>query len=232
MLACWRLGAVAQPCSEQLRPADLRARMEAVEPARGGGGRARPRPRGRERLRRAGAGRPRRAPARRTSPSRPRELRGRPPGADRLHLGHRRRAEADPPRRTATCAARACRPSTGTARGRATCAGAPPRAAGRCRRATPSWPPGCAARRRCCTTPASTPRSGWSCSSGERVNVLCMSPTEYRAIAKRGALRPLAGAAPRRGRRRAAQPGGGARVAGGRRACRCTTATARRRPAT
>jgi len=33
MLACWRIGAVAQPCSEQLRPADLRARMEAVEPA-------------------------------------------------------------------------------------------------------------------------------------------------------------------------------------------------------
>jgi acetyl-CoA synthetase len=33
MLACWRIGAVAQPCSEQLRPADLRARVEAVEPA-------------------------------------------------------------------------------------------------------------------------------------------------------------------------------------------------------
>ena len=33
MLACWRIGAVAQPCSEQLRPADLRARIEAVEPA-------------------------------------------------------------------------------------------------------------------------------------------------------------------------------------------------------
>jgi acetyl-CoA synthetase len=33
MVACWRLGAVAQPCSEQLRPADLRARMEAVDPA-------------------------------------------------------------------------------------------------------------------------------------------------------------------------------------------------------
>jgi acetyl-CoA synthetase len=32
MLACWRLGAVAQPCTEQLRPADLRARMGAVEP--------------------------------------------------------------------------------------------------------------------------------------------------------------------------------------------------------
>jgi acyl-coenzyme A synthetase/AMP-(fatty) acid ligase len=32
MLACWRIGAVAQPCSEQLRPADLRARMDRVEP--------------------------------------------------------------------------------------------------------------------------------------------------------------------------------------------------------
>src|SRR5919107_1284565 len=33
MLACWRIGAVAQPCAEQLRPADIRARMEKVEPA-------------------------------------------------------------------------------------------------------------------------------------------------------------------------------------------------------
>ena len=32
MLACWRLGAAAQPCTEQLRPADLRARMEMVKP--------------------------------------------------------------------------------------------------------------------------------------------------------------------------------------------------------
>jgi len=32
MLACWRLGAVAQPCTEQLRPADLRARMELLDP--------------------------------------------------------------------------------------------------------------------------------------------------------------------------------------------------------
>ena len=32
MLACWRIGAVAQPCTEQLRPADLRARSEAVSP--------------------------------------------------------------------------------------------------------------------------------------------------------------------------------------------------------
>ena len=33
VLACWRIGAVAQPCAEQLRPADLRARMEQVAPA-------------------------------------------------------------------------------------------------------------------------------------------------------------------------------------------------------
>src|SRR5918998_5752079 len=32
MLACWRLGAVVLPCTEQLRPGDLRARMEAVDP--------------------------------------------------------------------------------------------------------------------------------------------------------------------------------------------------------
>jgi acyl-coenzyme A synthetase/AMP-(fatty) acid ligase len=32
MIACWRIGAVALPCSEQLRPADLRARMDRVEP--------------------------------------------------------------------------------------------------------------------------------------------------------------------------------------------------------
>jgi acyl-coenzyme A synthetase/AMP-(fatty) acid ligase len=32
MVACWRLGAVAQPCTEQLRPGDLGARMEMVGP--------------------------------------------------------------------------------------------------------------------------------------------------------------------------------------------------------
>src|SRR5262245_40391290 len=32
LLACWRIGAVAQPCTEQLRPADLRARIDAVQP--------------------------------------------------------------------------------------------------------------------------------------------------------------------------------------------------------
>ena len=47
------------------------------------------------------------------------------------------------------------------------------------------------ARARCCTTRASTPPSAWSCSQRERVNVLCMAPTEYRVIAKRATLRAL-----------------------------------------
>ena len=49
----------------------------------------------------------------------------------------------------------------------------------------------------------------------ERVNVLCMAPTEYRVIAKRATLRPRAGAARPRRRRRGAEPRGAARVAGG-----------------
>jgi acyl-coenzyme A synthetase/AMP-(fatty) acid ligase len=32
MVACWRLGAVPQPCTEQLRPPDLRARIDLVAP--------------------------------------------------------------------------------------------------------------------------------------------------------------------------------------------------------
>src|SRR5690242_7007327 len=32
MVACFRIGAVALPCTEQLRPNDLRARFEKVEP--------------------------------------------------------------------------------------------------------------------------------------------------------------------------------------------------------
>src|SRR5881398_2337247 len=32
MAACFRIGAVALPCTEQLRPKDVRARMDKVEP--------------------------------------------------------------------------------------------------------------------------------------------------------------------------------------------------------
>ena len=65
----------------------------------------------------------------------------------------------------------------------------------------------------------------------ERVNVLCMSPTEYRAIAKRCSFgRPPASGmpAPRASRSTRRWCGRGRRT----RACRSTTATARPRPAT
>ena len=32
MVACFRIGAIALPCTEQLRPKDLRERMDLVEP--------------------------------------------------------------------------------------------------------------------------------------------------------------------------------------------------------
>ena len=49
----------------------------------------------------------------------------------------------------------------------------------------------------------------------ERVNVLCMAPTEYRVIAKRATLRAAAATARDGRRRRGAQPRGAARLAGG-----------------
>ena len=61
--------------------------------------------------------------------------------------------------------ARCCRRGTGSTRGRTTWCGAPPRPAGRSRPATRSSRRGCAAPPRSCTTRASTPTSGSSCSS-------------------------------------------------------------------
>ena len=49
----------------------------------------------------------------------------------------------------------------------------------------------------------------------ERVNVLCMAPTEYRVIAKRATLARAGGPARDGGGRRGAEPGGAARLAGG-----------------
>ncbi len=43
--------------------------------------------------------------------------------------------------------------------------------------------------RRCCTTRASIPHERLELLARERVNVLCMAPTEYRVIAKRATLR-------------------------------------------
>ena len=46
---------------------------------------------------------------------------------------------------------------------------------------------------RCCTTSASIPRGALELLIAERVNVLCMAPTEYRVIAKRVELQPVPG---------------------------------------
>ncbi len=67
--------------------------------------------------------------------------------------------------------------------------GAP--AAGASRREMCSSRRGCRERARCCTTRGSTRRSVWSCCERERVNVLCMAPTEYRVIAARATLRAM-----------------------------------------
>ncbi len=97
LLACFRIGAVALPCTLQLRPADLRQRMDAVEPALviavGDGADA---------ARSAGFSRADPRGGRRT-PVRPRRGArrgpgGHGPGADRVHLRHVGRAEAGAPR--------------------------------------------------------------------------------------------------------------------------------------
>ena len=59
MVACFRIGAVALPSTEQLRPKDLRARFDVVEPRARDRRPAQPRDARRERLRRPGARRAR-----------------------------------------------------------------------------------------------------------------------------------------------------------------------------
>ena len=167
MLACWRIGAVAQPCSEQLRPADLHARIAAVGPSALVADR-----RNLDTVAAAGFDGPvialpdpalldgfEPAPAVEVAPSDPALIvftsgsAGEPKPIRHGHgylAGQRVQAEHWYGARPATCA------------------GAPPRADGRSLRATLSSPPGCAAPRPCCTTPASTRPSGspWSSASG------------------------------------------------------------------
>ena len=230
MVACWRLGAVAQPCTEQLRPADLRARMEKVEPRAfvaderdaelvaeaGFDGPVLTVPD--ERLFEADA-----APAA--------ELDGRGPGADRVHLGHGRASQADPPRRRATWPASRCRPSTGTAPSPGDlcwCTAASGWSLSARNAFVAAWVRGAAALLHDARFDAA---ERLELLEREGVNVLCMSPTEYRAIAKRGELRPLpalrhAAAAGEPLNPEVVPPG---RTPSG---SRSTTATARPRPAT
>ena len=163
MVACFRQGHVVLPCNEQLRAGDLRLRLAACPPALvvcderndavlaqagwdgptiigpGVGGSTELEP---------------------------------PPAADLAAqdpcLITFTSGTAGEPKPSSTASAsspaRRCRPSTGSRRDPATSSGARPPAAGASRRATPSSHPGSGARRRCCTTRASTRTSAWRCS--------------------------------------------------------------------
>ena len=161
MVACFRLGS-SLPCTEQLRPKDLALRLRV----------ARPRlvvcdERNADVLAAAGWDGPLWIPWGQL-PAAPA-----PPHADL--------EPADPCLITFTSgtagepkavlhgqrylAARCCRRGIGSTRGRTTWCGAPPRPGGRSRPATRSSRRGCAVPPRSCTTRASTPMSGSSCSS-------------------------------------------------------------------
>ena len=166
MVACFRIGAVALPCNEQLRAKDLRMRIDAAAPrlivcdARNAGeltaalaGSAGspeviliPDPSLLDAAARAGG----RAGADRPVP-------------DHVHERHHRRRQGDHPRPAIPARPGAAGLDLAGRPAAATWSGAPPPAAGRSRRATRSSRRGCRAPRRCCTTPASIPSSGWRC---------------------------------------------------------------------
>ena len=217
MVACFRQGYVVLPCTEQLRPKDLRLRLEVARPAlvvsderneqaaaRGGLERADDLGARAWRLARAHAAAPRRA-------------RPRGPVPDHLHERHRRRAEGRRARPALPRRPAACRPSTGSTPAPASSCGAPPPAAGASRRATSSsrpWLRGAAA---LLHDERFDPDERLAILDEEPVAVLCMAPTEYRIIAKRAQPRPTPTPARPGRRRRGAQPRGPARLARGHR---------------
>ena len=232
MLACWRIGAVAQPrARSSCGPRDLRARME----------RSSPRPWWPTRAtstwcrRAASTGRVLAVPDERSVAHEPVAgggLRGRPPRADRLHLRHRRRAEADPPRaRLPARAERAGRALVRRAAGRPVLVHRRERlvavGAQRVRgRVAARAPP------RCCTTRRFDPEERLELlepRARERaLHVAHRVPRDREARARSGRPPACGMPAPRASRSTPRSCGRGRRT----RACRCTTATARPRPAT
>ena len=162
MLACFRMGAVAMPCNPQLRRKDLEVRTRAANPKLcigeeelldelPGGVAAMTLAEVAEAL---DEDRPQETPA---------DIADLDPTAPAVII-FTSGTSGDPkgvlyPQRYLL--ASACRPSTGSGPARGSSPGAPRRRAGRSRRATRSSPPGWPERRRYCTTPASTPPSGW-----------------------------------------------------------------------
>ena len=92
MVACFRIGAVVLPCTEQLRAKDLALRIDGRAARGDPGRRAQPRRARGGAAGLPGAARPRRAPLRRR-PASVRRTGPRRPVPDHLHVGHRRRAQ-------------------------------------------------------------------------------------------------------------------------------------------
>ena len=196
MVACFRIGAVVLPCTEQLRAKDLRLRLDVGAP--GADRRRRAQPRG------ARGGARRHVPVVLVPDERLFAAEPAPAvelGADDPCLITFTSGTAGEPKAVVHAqrylAASACRPSTGSA----------PRAGELvwCTAAS-GWSKsarnvfiapwlrgarGAAARR------PLRPAERLELLARERVNVLCMAPTEYRVIAKRATLRAAAGPARR-----------------------------------
>ena len=216
MVACFRIGVVVLPCKEQLRAKDLRLRFDVTRPS----------------------------VLTATSATRPS---WRPPTGLPCHcgphtdlLGRRARWPAATPSNSTPNAACSRSRAAPTATRRLSCThsatslvSSPGRALARARPATSlvhgrdrlvksarnaSSRRGCVAQRRCCMTRALTRGAARRLLARERVNVLCMAPTEYRVIAKGVPSRPAPAATPRR-RRRGAQPGGARAPCSGDRRC-------------
>ena len=207
MVACFRIGAVALACNEQLRAQDLVQRIDAAAPKLIVADERTPQELTAaapavHRADHPGSDAVRRPSRRRPSSSNRRSV------PDHVHQRHHRRGRRASSTASATSRASGSSPSTGSTPGRAIWCGAPPPPAGPNPRATRSSRHGCAAPPRCCTTPASTRPSGSSSSPPSEVNVLCMAPTEYRVIAKRATAQAAARPALSGRRRRGAQPGG------------------------
>ena len=232
MVACFRIGAVVLPCTEQLRAKDLRLRLDAA------------RPRARRLRTSATPASWRRAagPAADASPGDPRRgaLRGRAgagrrarparPVPDHVHSGTAGEPKARPARPALPRRPARCRPSTGSTRAPGElvwCTAASGWSKSARNVFIAPWIRGAAA---LLHDARFDPHERLELLERERVNVLCMAPTEYRVIAKRAEPRrspACAGWSPpaRRSTPRCCAPGTR------RPACGSATATARRRPA-
>ena len=110
---------------------------------------------------------------------------------DHVHERHHGRAQRASSTASATCPDSACRPSTGSTPAPASWSGARPPVAGRSRRATRSSRRGSQGAAALLHDARFDLRQRLEILARERVNVLCMAPTEYRVIAKRATIPPL-----------------------------------------